>query len=340
MSLCYSYSNVLHQIRLQLNRFYCFLASCVIHGHRGARGLAPENTMVGFARAWQVGVDGIELDVVISADDRVVIHHDLRLNKAQCRDQSGNWIASDGPRIRELLSTDLSDYDIGRAKPGSETDQHFPQQSPTDGESIPLLDELAAWWHDLGESRPILNIELKSHPDYPDDTPPLKDYSRIIVDELNRLDLIGYTWLQAFDWRLLQLIQNACSEIPTGYLSCFRDGETTIYPGGVSPWLAGFDPDRFGGSTPRAVHAAGGTFWGPWFGDLDPTVIQEAKTLGLPIHTWTVNESEDIIQALDWGIDGITTDYPDRARRLVRARHPAPKKTGSFKAKHRVPQRA
>ena len=340
MSLCYSYSNVLHQIRLQLNRFYCFLASCVIHGHRGARGLAPENTIAGFARACQVGVDGIELDVVISADDRVVIHHDPRLNETQCRDQSGNWIASDGPRIRELLSCDLSSYDIGRAKPGSKTDRDFPQQSPADGEWIPLLGELAAWWHDLRGSRPILNIELKSHPDYPDDTPPLKDYSRIIVDELDRFDLIGHTWLQAFDWRLLQLIQKACSRIPTGYLSCARAGESTIFPGGVSPWLAGFDPDRFGGSTPHAVHAAGGTFWGPWFGDLNAAVIQEAKAFGLPVHTWTVNESEDILQALDWAIDGITTDYPDRARRLVRARHPAPKKTGSFKAKHRVPQRA
>lgn len=296
--------------------------------------------MAGFARAWQVGVDGIELDVVISADDRVVIHHDARLNETQCRDQQGNWIASDGPRIRELVSNDLGDYDIGRAKPGSETDQRFPQQSPADGQSIPLLGELAAWWHDLSGSRPILNIELKSHPDYPDDIPPLKDYSRIIIDELERFDLIGHAWLQAFDWRLLQLIQKACSEIPTGYLSCTRDGETTIYPGGVSPWLAGFDPDRFGGSMPRAVHAAGGTFWGPWFGDLNPAVIQEAKALGLRVHTWTVNEPGEIIQALDWAVDGITTDYPDRARELVKARHLAPPKAGSSAAQHRVHQSA
>ena len=270
--------------------------------------------MAGFVRAWQVGVDGIELDVLISADDRVVIHHDARLNETQCRDQNGNWIASDGPRIRELASSDLGNYDIGRAKPGSETALLFPQQSPADGQSIPLLGELAVWWHGLSGSRPILNIELKSHPDYPDDTPPLKDYARIVIDELKRFDLIGHAWLQAFDWRLLQLIQKACSQIPTGYLSCTRDGEATIYPGGVSPWLAGFDPDRFGGSTPRAVHAAGGTFWGPWFGDLNAVVIQEAKALGLRVHTWTVNEPGEITQALDWAVDGITTDYPDRAR--------------------------
>ena len=292
--------------------------------------------MAGFARAWQVGVDGLELDVLISADDRVVIHHDARLNETQCRDQSGNWIAANGPRIRDIVSADLGDYDIGRAKPGSETDQRFPQQSPADGQSIPLLGELAAWWHDLDGSRPILNIELKSHPDYPDDTPPLKDYSRIIIDELKQFDLIGCVWLQAFDWRLLQLIQKACSQIPTGYLSCARDEEATIYPGGVSPWLAGFDPDRFGGSTPHAVHAAGGTFWGPWFGDLNAAVIQEAKALGLRIHTWTVNEPEEITQALDWAVDGITTDYPDRACGLVKARHPAPPKAGSFATQHQA----
>ena len=292
--------------------------------------------MAGFARAWQVGVDGIELDVVISADDRVVIHHDARLNKTQCRDQSGNWIASNGPRIRELVSADLGNYDIGRAKPGSKTDQQFPQQSPADGQSIPLLGELAAWWHNLSGSRPILNIELKSHPDFPDDTPPLKDYARIIIDELKRFDLIGCAWLQAFDWRLLQLIQKACSQIPTGYLSCAHDEEATIYPGDVSPWLAGFDPDRFGGSTPRAVHAAGGTFWGPWFGNLSAAVIQEAKALDLRVHTWTVNEPAEITQALDWAVDGITTDYPDRACGLVKARHLASPQADSLATQHGI----
>ena len=296
--------------------------------------------MAGFVRAWQVGVDGIELDVLISADDRVVIHHDARLNETQCRDQSGNWIASDGPRIRELASSDLGNYDIGRAKPGSETALLFPQQSPADGQSVPLLGELAAWWHGLSERQPILNIELKSHPDYPDDTPPLKDYSRIIIDELKRFDLIGHAWLQAFDWRLLQLIQKACSQIPTGYLSCARDGEATISPGDASPWLAGFDPDRFGGSVARAVHAAGGTFWGPWFGDLNPSVIQEAKVLGLRVHTWTVNEPAEITQALDWAVDGITTDYPDRARKLVEVKHRARTETGPLVTQHRTSQSA
>ena len=78
---------------------------CVIHGHRGARGLAPEHTLEGFTRACQIGVDGLELDVLINAEERVVIHHDHRLNPDLTRDKRGLWIdcllyTSPSPRDR------------------------------------------------------------------------------------------------------------------------------------------------------------------------------------------------------------------------------------------------
>ncbi len=293
---------------------------CVIHGHRGARGIAPENTLAGFSRACALGVDGLELDILISADERVVIHHDARLNTMQTRDLRGHWLESPPPRIRELTTTELAAFDVGRARPGSSTAEQFPQQLPADGERIPLLTDLAAWWHGLPEPRPVLNIELKSHPESPQETPAPRDYARIVLAELKAANLLNHAWLQAFDWRVLQEIQAQCCDIPTGYLSCARDQDPTIRQDGDSPWLAGFDPLHFGDSLPQAIKTAGGAFWGPWFGDLSRDRVREAHELGLRVHVWTLNEAEHINRALNWGVDGITTDYPDRAREIFLTR--------------------
>ena len=293
------------------------MPNCVIHGHRGARGLAPENTLAGFARACAIGVHGLELDILISADEKMVVHHDPRLSSDLCRDASGNWVEGSAPAIYALTEAQLRTYDVGAIRPGSLQETRFPSQQGTDEEPIPMLSDLLDWWQSLTPYQPVLNIELKSDPRYPDESPDPDDYARIVVGELKQWNLLTSVWLQAFDWRLLQSIQQLSDEVFTGYLSSERDHDATVLKEGISPWLAGFDPCHFSSSLPQAIRAAGGRFWGPAFADLSKERIQEAQTLGLSVHTWTLNEDEVFHKAIELGVNGITSDYPDRARSVM-----------------------
>jgi glycerophosphoryl diester phosphodiesterase len=256
---------------------------------------------------------------LINAEERVVIHHDHRLNPDLTRDKRGLWINTPTPLIKDLDTVELKSYDIGQAKPDSKTHQTFPRQYPSDGESILLLSDLAEWWKNLKSGRPIINIELKSHPECPDHTPPAKDYVGIVIDEIKRLDLMEHVWIQAFDWSLLIETKRQCKSIPTGFLSAECDDDPTVWKGKSSPWLAGFDPFCHNGTVADAVVAAGGDYWGPWYGDLCQKSVAHARNLGLGVHPWTLNESADIKKTLEWGVTGITTDYPDLARKIFHA---------------------
>jgi glycerophosphoryl diester phosphodiesterase len=92
-----------------------------LQGHRGARGLAPENTLPAFSRAIEIGVATLELDVGVSADGAIVVAHDVRLNPDFTRDASGAWIAAPGPRLRDLPLIELKRFDVGTLKPGTES---------------------------------------------------------------------------------------------------------------------------------------------------------------------------------------------------------------------------
>ena len=113
-----------------------------LQGHRGARGHAPENTLPGFERALAIGVDTLELDVGVTRDKVVVIHHDRRLNPDLARGPDGKWVSAPGPTIHSLTLAQLQTYDVGRIRPGSEYARRYPQQKPVDGTRIPRLEEL------------------------------------------------------------------------------------------------------------------------------------------------------------------------------------------------------
>src|SRR6185503_12386312 len=129
-----------------------------LQGHRGARGHAPENTLPGFERALAIGVTTLELDVGVTRDGVVVIHHDRRLNSDITRGPDGRWIASPaGPLVSELTFEELQRYDVGRIRPGSEYAQRFPRQKPVDGARVPRLADLFA----KAGNTVRFNIEMK-----------------------------------------------------------------------------------------------------------------------------------------------------------------------------------
>src|ERR1700760_3341020 len=108
-------------------------------GHRGARGLFPENTLQGFLAAAALGVSAFELDVGMTADGVAVVCHDVALNADIARDPSGAWLSSPTPLLRSLTLAELLRYDVGRLRPGSFTASQFPDQKPHDGARVPTL---------------------------------------------------------------------------------------------------------------------------------------------------------------------------------------------------------
>ena len=108
-----------------------------LQGHRGARGLAPENTMAAFARAQAIGVTTIETDLAVTRDGILVISHDPFLNPDLVRGTDGRWLAAKGPPIRTLTLAELKHYDIGRLNPDSAYARQFPEQQARDGDRHP-----------------------------------------------------------------------------------------------------------------------------------------------------------------------------------------------------------
>jgi glycerophosphoryl diester phosphodiesterase len=289
-----------------------------IQGHRGARGLAPENTLPAFTRALAVGVSTLELDCGITRDGIVVVSHDPALNPDLTRTAKGRWLEGQGAAIRQLTYAELQRYDVGRIKPGSAYANRFPAQVAADGTQIPRLADVFALVRRSGNETVRFNIETKVSPLAPDQTTTPEDFARKLVAAVRAGGMAGRTVIQSFDWRTLQVVQQEAPDIPTVYLSAQQSFTDNIRAHERdSPWSAGFHVSRFGGSIPRAVKATGGAVWSPYYREATRDNVREAQALGLKVVVWTVNTEANIREMIELGVDGIISDYPDRLRRIA-----------------------
>jgi len=289
-----------------------------LEGHRGARGLAPENTLAAFRRALEIGVTTIETDMAVTKDDIVVISHNPSLNPDLVRDPDGHWLVSPGPQIRSLTFAELRRYDIGRTNPTSQYARQFPNQRAVDGERLPKLSEL----FDLAKAsgKPVrFNIETKITPTSGADTPYPATFARLVVAAVRAANVVDRVTVQSFEWRTLIEVKRIAPEIETSCLTIqTKDNDTVTSPdGGPSPWHAGLDPRDHGGSLPALVKAAGCGTWSMFWRNLTPKDLAAAHALGLKVLPWTVNERGDMRSLIDLGVDGIITDYPDRLREVM-----------------------
>lgn len=284
-----------------------FAGAFDLQGHRGARGLAPENTLPGFAAALAAGVDTLELDVGVTRDGVVVVHHDRRLNPDIARGTDGRWIEAPGPLLRELRFEELQRYDVGRLRPGSAYANLYPEQKPVDGARIPRLADVFALAGKAGNTHVRFNIETKISPAAPEETLAPAPFARAVVAEIRAAGVAARASVQSFDWRTLKVVERIAPEIATVYLTGRRRGDA---------------------SQPKAVHAASGRTWSPNYEALDSATLIEARKLELKVVPWTVNEPGYIERFLDLGVDGLITDYPERVRaELARRGLPLPAPT-------------
>ena len=293
-----------------------------LQAHRGGSGLMPENTLAAFAKALDIGVTTLELDVGITQDGVVVILHDRHLNPDIIRNAQGQHLTERGATLMSMPFAELQRYDAGRLKPGSNYAKTFAQQQAVDGERIPALTALFALANKRGANEVRFNIETKLSPNAAGETLPPEPFARALIAEIRKAGLTGRATIQSFDWRTLQIAQKEAPEIVTVHLSSQQGAGDTVQVGkpGASPWLAGFDVDDYAGSVARTVKAAGGTVWSPNYRDLTAALVRDAQSLGLKVVPWTVNDEADLVRLLDWKVDGLITDYPDKLRALMKVR--------------------
>ena len=288
-----------------------------ISGHRGARGLFPENTLEGFAATFALGVHSVELDVALTSDGIPVLMHDPALNPDIVRGPDGRWLDGTGPLIRSLPRAALHRYDVGRLRPGGTYGAPYAAtQAPRDGARIPALADVLALARPAGV---VVDIEIKTMPDRPELTAAPERMVDAVLAVVAALGMQHQVALRSFDWRALAHARRVAPAIPRGYITS-REVQADR-----ALWWGGADPAAHGGSIPATIAALSpdpGTLWAPGFRSLTAAQLAEAHALGLRVMPWTVNDPEDMARVIAMGAREMCTDYPDRLQAVLAAQLP------------------
>lgn len=270
-----------------------------LQGHRGARGLMPENTIPAFRRALEVGVTTLEMDVVISADSQVVVSHDPWMSSTICSLPSGRPVPAGRGRdyrIFEMTYDEVKQFDCG-----SRGHPRFPRQKKVAARK-PLLREVIqrAEAYTAKHDRPpvFYNIETKAQPEW-DGTfhPDPETFTRLLVDVLVETDVVGRVIIQSFGVRTLQVAREM--DEPMRLALLVARGEDR----GIEENLQtlGFTPD----------------IYSPDYHLVDAALIEQAHKRGMAVIPWTVNSLEEMRRLQRLGVDGLITDYPDVGVQLL-----------------------
>jgi glycerophosphoryl diester phosphodiesterase len=287
-----------------------------LQAHRGGRGLRPENTLAAFENAIRLGVTTLELDIAITADGVAVISHEPALYPGTARDADGRWLKEPGPLIHALTLAEVQRYDIGRLNPELAYGKPFASQQAVDGQRIPTLASLFALVKQLGANDVQFDIETKVFPHRPNDTVTPEVFVDTLLAAIRAAGMSERVMIQSFDWRTLALVRRLEPAMRTVYLTIESRNSNNVQD---PAWTAGRIARDYP-SVPAMIKAAGGRIWAPNYNNIDATSAQRAHDVGLQLVPWTVNEAADMRRLIDWGVDGIITDYPDRLREVMRER--------------------
>jgi glycerophosphoryl diester phosphodiesterase len=288
-------------------------------GHRGARGLVAENTLASFARALEIGVHGLEIDIHLSHDGVVVVHHDPCLNLEMTQDAKGQWLEHPTPAINALSFEALQQYRLCEPRPGSKHAGLFPHQQINSNERIPRLEQLIELIHASRNEQLRLIIEMKMDVRIPHSESTVHRLCDSVVEVLSHHSMLQRSCLHSFNWALIQYTQEHYPTVSCAFLSAERVDWNTIsgYGSAGSPWTGRFQIHDYENNLPAMVHAAGGRIWAPDYRSINAETLAQAHALGLQVIVWTVNDPQDMLSVMTLGVDGIITDYPDRLRKLM-----------------------
>jgi glycerophosphoryl diester phosphodiesterase len=270
-----------------------------LQGHRGARGLVPENTLPAFRRAIELGVTTLELDVVISADNEVVVSHDPWFSSKFCTKPDGTPVTADEEQSLKIYS--MTYDEIARFDCGSRRHVDYPEQQLQPAVK-PLLRDVIVMAEAMTvdtEREPVrYNIETKSRRGWEGDLHPAPSvFAGLLYAVLEEQHVLGRSTIQSFDGRTLRAARRMNPQWNTSLL--------------VSRWSAKFISLNLRrlGFVPH--------IYSPDHRSLSARLVRSAHRRGMLVIPWTTNTDADISTAIRLGVDGIITDYPDRARGLL-----------------------
>ncbi len=282
-------------------------------GHRGARGVLPENSMIGFDFSLSIGVPLLEFDVVLTADDVPVITHNHRLHASSFRDTNGLFLSGEEPKVSSLTFEQIQQFDIGRLDGHSAYGQRFPDQAQLDGVRVPRLIDLLDLVAEQKYGDAYLMVELKSDPDLAHDALYRENFVGRVLQEVRAKGLSTRAVLHSFDWNLLEECQLQAPDMPSSYLTQLPENEDDVGEDSSKAVCPDFRGRR--DEIPLLVKQAGGSLWCPYYADVTAENVALAKELGLCVAVWTVNEHEEISRMIDLRVDAIVSDYPGRVQR-------------------------
>ncbi|MEK7723975.1 MAG: glycerophosphodiester phosphodiesterase family protein [Acidobacteriota bacterium] len=270
-----------------------FAQTFSIEGHRGARGYLPENTIPSFIKALEQGADTIELDVVISQDNKIVVSHEPWFSHIISTKPDGTTISADKEKdfnIYKMKYSEVKKFDVGIIG-----NKDFPQQvkmkvyKPLLGDVFKAIKDYAK----KNKLKPIrVNVEIKSNPTWDNVfTPTPEVFAKMIYQEILKHKMQNDVIVQSFDVRQLQELRKMPIKLPLALLVGNKDGiEKNLEK-------LGFNPDTYS----------------PHFGLVDEATVIYCQKNNLKIVPWTVNEIADLEKMKKFKLDGIITDFPDRA---------------------------
>lgn len=269
-----------------------------IQGHRGCRGLMPENTIPAFLKAIDLGVDTLELDTVVSRDNKLVVSHDPFFSAEISLDKNNQPIPAAKQSEYNLFKMDYAEiklFDVG-----SLGNRRFPEQQKMRVVK-PLLSEVFKATQNYIRQhhlKPVMyNIETKPTPQGDNVfNPPPAVFAKLLYDEIIKHDMQRFVTIQSFDVRTLQEFRKFKIKMPLVLLVENRDGiERNIE-------RLGFQPD----------------IYSPNYLLVDEATVAYCHARGIKIIPWTVNEIAEMERLKKLNLDGLITDYPNRAVQVFR----------------------
>lgn len=270
-----------------------------VQGHRGCRGLMPENTIPAFLKAIDLGVRTLELDLVISEDKKVIVSHEPYFHHHISTGPDGLEITKENEKEHNLYFlpyATIKTYDVGLKKHSG-----FPEQMKM-ATFKPLLSEVVESADTYAKRKrkrlPNYNIEIKRVKglDYYY-TPPVEEFVDLVLEEVSTLSIGDRVIIQSFDIESLQLVKDKAPQLTTALL--IQNGNSVE----ENIEALGYTPDIYSCN----------------FRLVDEELIKYCRSESIKVIPWTVNEVADIQRMVFLKVDGIISDYPDRVFEVLRS---------------------
>ncbi|MCH2534144.1 MAG: glycerophosphodiester phosphodiesterase [Bdellovibrionales bacterium] len=266
-------------------------AKVKVHGHRGARAILPENTLVGFEYALKIGVDVLEMDLAVTKDNHLVVSHDPYINSDICLDSEGKK-PKENTMIRSLSLKQVKSYDCGSVK-----NKRFPKQKTIKGEKIPTLDEVFKMVKASKHNKDVeFNIETKIFPAHPEITPTPEEFSKLVVELVQKHKLQKRTIIQSFDYRTLIEVKKLDASIRTSQLTYANLLDSVA-----------------------VVNASKADILSPHYEWITASEVKRLHQNKLQVAPWTANDPKVWQKLVEMNVDAIITDDPEALIKFLKS---------------------